>query len=135
VTEPATWPPANWIGVRVRQLRDARGWSAMRLAKRLDELGYGRMDRDVIANLENGRRRTVTVEDWLALALALDVAPVHLLVPPRSEDRLLVGHLEIDPDLARAWVRGETPHPEQDDRVFRTEVPDEEWRDLTGEEG
>jgi transcriptional regulator with XRE-family HTH domain len=134
LSEAGTWPPANWVAQRVRELRKARGMSAQALADRLAALGYSRLDRNVLANLENQRRQTVSIEDWLALALALDVSPLHLLVPTTGEDRLLVGHVEVDPDTARAWVRGETPMPGQDERVFRTEVPEDEWQRFAGTE-
>ena len=133
LSDHGTWPPANWIAHRVRELRKARGWSAQKLADRIAEHGYEGLDRNVIANLENGRRLTVSVEEWLVLSLALDVAPIHLLVP-FTDDRVLVGHWDIEADAARDWIRGASPHPAQDERTFRTEVPEQEWQDFAGRE-
>jgi hypothetical protein len=57
------------------------------LAARCAELGAGHLTENVIENIESGRRdkqgrrrRDVTVDELLTLAVALNVAPVHLLV-------------------------------------------------------
>lgn len=62
------------IGERVRWYRNLRGLSAQDLADRM----AGTMTRSVIANLEAGRKKDVTVTELTALAQALDVAPLSL---------------------------------------------------------
>ena len=54
------------------------------LADRLNQLG-ARVDRSVVAKVESGKR-AVSLEDAFRFALALDVAPVHLLVPIDSDE-------------------------------------------------
>jgi transcriptional regulator with XRE-family HTH domain len=67
--------PAGMVVVRnVRRLRDRRGWSAQELSERARAAGV-EVPRSVLANLENGRRRMVTVDEMAALASALKVEP------------------------------------------------------------
>jgi len=85
-------------------------------------------DRSVVANLESGRRASVSVEELLALAYVLEVAPVHLIVPVDAD-----GWFAVTPDLsttneyARAWIRGSVALPGIDERQFFSEVPADEW--------
>lgn len=58
----------------VRALRVGRGWSAAEVASRADAAGFV-LPRNVIANLENGRRAMVTVDELAALAAVLAVEP------------------------------------------------------------
>lgn len=112
----------------MRQVRTARGLTASRLAEAMTETGV-KWDRSVVANLENGRRAAVSVEELLALAYVLDVAPVHLVVPLDND-----GWLRVTPDVstsnetARAWIRGLSALPAGDDRKFFSEVPEDEWK-------
>jgi transcriptional regulator with XRE-family HTH domain len=104
VTQPAA--PTATIARQVRELRNARGWSGQRLAQEMTEQGID-WDRSIVANLENGRRRTVSVEEWLALARVLGVAPVHLLLPIEEDGEFAVTPRAIEQLAeARAWVRG-----------------------------
>lgn len=127
--------PHRVIAQRVRELRTGRGWSAQRLADELTKRGVS-WDRSIVANLETGRRQTVTVEEWLALAYVLDVAPVHLLVPPTDADRPQTGgfvnvapvhSVVTTPGWYRAWVRGQAPLVGVDPRRYFSEVPDSEF--------
>ena len=74
-------PIAAIVAGRVRELRDRRGWSGTELAERMAEAGMPQFDRGILANFESGRRRSISVDEVLVLALVLDVAPVHLFVP------------------------------------------------------
>lgn len=120
-------PVAAVVARRVREIRDRRGWSGAVLAERMAAAGLPQFDRGVIANFESGRRRSVSIDEVLVLALVLDVAPLDLFVPVDGDrvDDLVGG--EVEPGLVRAWVRGTQPLPGQNTRTFRTEVPDEEW--------
>jgi transcriptional regulator with XRE-family HTH domain len=71
------------IASQVRRWRDKRGLSAQRLADRTAELA-GPIPRAVLANLESGRRDTVSVAELFILAKALNVAPVDLLFPAEA---------------------------------------------------
>src|SRR4051794_30252810 len=74
--------PTQVVAARVKQLRKEQGLSAQKLADRCAEAG-GRdlATRSVIANLESGRRDTVSIDEVFVLAFALNVAPVHLVIP------------------------------------------------------
>nr|WSX52204.1 helix-turn-helix domain-containing protein [Streptomyces sp. NBC_00974] len=120
--------PVGTIGERARRLRKRKDWTAAELGERMTSLGI-KWDRSIVANLENGRRKSVSVSEWLALAVALDVAPVHLLVPPEGGRYRPTPKLEYEASTVRAWIRGEEPLPGVDPRTFRTEAPADEWAD------
>lgn len=125
------------VGQRVREVRRKQGLSGADLATRCASLGMPHLSAATISNLETGRRddegrrrRNITVDEWLTLAVALNVAPVHLLVP--IDDERGRRHMDVAPmlplpvDAVRAWVRGE--YALSDDRMYYTEVPSTEWR-------
>lgn len=103
---PQDWEPQNWeetqawnVARQVSALRAGR--SAQWLSDETDRLGY-RVKRATIADLENGRRRYVTVAEVAVLAAALTTAPIALLYPgpdygelidvlPGVEDRKIEG--------------------------------------------
>jgi transcriptional regulator with XRE-family HTH domain len=57
----------------MRALRGARGWTAQELA---DQTG---IPRNVITNLETGRRETLSVDELVLLAQAFNVPPMRLI--------------------------------------------------------
>ena len=127
--------PTQAVAGRVREVRDRRRMSAARLADEMTRVGI-RWDRNTVAKLETGRRANVSVAELLALAVVLDVAPVHLLVPPDAWDDEGGEQLyQITPTRAepastvRAWVRG-MPLPGSDLRNFVSQVPEHELRVL-----
>ncbi|MFF7690564.1 helix-turn-helix domain-containing protein [Streptomyces syringium] len=113
--------PVPTIALRVKELRGRRGWTAAQLGEALGKHGV-RWDRFAVANLENGKRQNVTVQELIALALALDVAPVNLLVPLDDRPYQLTPTRAEGADTVRAWVRGEEPLPGTDERTFMGEV-------------
>ncbi len=62
------------VGSRVRERRGELGLSAEQLSALTNGPDH-RVTRSTIANLENGRRPTVTVPELLAIARALDTQP------------------------------------------------------------
>lgn len=113
--------------------------TAQQLAERLQAGGLP-WDRQTVTKLETGRRQNVTVVEWLALARALDVAPIHLLIPLENGGSYLVMPDEaVNTDRARYWVRGIVPLGRTNVRMFRTEVPAPELQawdvDEKGEDG
>lgn len=128
-------PPSEVVGERVKQARKRRGWKATQLAERCAEVGASDLTAQAIANIENGRkdretqrrRRHVTVDELLALALALDVAPVHLLTPLDEGGYWVTKTRGIKVGLVRHWIRGTEPPPKGDRRVFFSEVPEQEF--------
>lgn len=130
--------PTQVVAQRVRELRTRHGWSAQVLAERCADAGMPHLVRDVIANLEAGRRETVTIDEVMLLAYVLDVAVVDLIVPPENR----VEHHKYGPvDLwgyrvtpattitglspVRRFVSGEGALAGMDKRRWQSERPDE----------
>lgn len=145
--------PTAAVAYRVRQLRERRGMTAQELADRLAEQGL-LWKRSTVAKLENGGRENVSLQEWLTLAIVLNVSPLHLLVPPwpspgwelpegeqhdpSDEAALLVTPSRAEPMyLVRRFVRGEEPLPRMDQRQFYSEIPPQEFSPLVerGDEG
>lgn len=120
--------PVDTIRRRVKELRRRSGMTAAELAEQLDALGVP-WNRSIVANFEGGRRPTVSVVEWLALARVLNVAPVHLLVPPDAEpnDPYQVTPVDtVHVKDARHWIRGYEPLSGSNRRDFHREEPREE---------
>jgi transcriptional regulator with XRE-family HTH domain len=110
-------PVARVVAERVKELRQQRGMSAQKLADHCAHIWREtQLDRDVIANLENGRRRSVSIDEVLVLAGALMVTPVELMTP--SEGDLQIGDVgdppfdhafELTPAELREWLSGRVP--------------------------
>ena len=100
---------ARLVAREVRRYREGQGqrprMSAQQLADRTEELGMP-IPRSVLANLESGRRETVSVAEILVLAGALNVAPIELICPVGydKEIELLPGP-QLDPPGRDAVVR------------------------------
>lgn len=141
--------PSDVVAKRVREIRRKHGLTVAQLAQRCAELGMPELTSQAIYNLEAGRkdrqgrrRRAVTVDELLALAAVLDVAPVWLLVPADDDDK---EPYQVTPtraelaDVVRNWVRGDRPLPGTDWRRYIAEGPSEwgyylspdEWEEHT----
>ncbi len=124
-----------WIAVarRMKELRQRRGWTAAELADRCAEIGMPELNRSVIANIESHRRKYVTVDEAFTLAYALDVAPIHLLVPTTLDPDFESTIYGVAPDRflpvaeTRAWIRGDFSPGGIDPRIYHSEVPKEEF--------
>jgi transcriptional regulator with XRE-family HTH domain len=90
------------IVARATALRRARGWSAQRLGEAMAAQGIP-WDRGIVANIESRRRTALTVDEWLGLARALDVAPVELLVDDEPFAPTPTAP-PMDPQTARTWI-------------------------------
>jgi transcriptional regulator with XRE-family HTH domain len=126
VTQPSSpQRQRRGVGAEVRRYREMRKMSAQQLAERCAGLGLP-IQRSVLANLENGRRDTVSTPELLVLALALNVAPVLLLFPAgRDESAELAPGLSVPMAEALQWFSGEAPLPAM------AEDQAERWRDAT----
>src|SRR5215813_751170 len=97
----------------IRHRPKARGMSAEDLAAACTDLGMP-IPRSTLADLENGRRASISVAEWLAIAAALDVPPVVLLCPVgTAETAEVLPGAEAPAFRAAQWVAGEAPlrHP------------------------
>jgi transcriptional regulator with XRE-family HTH domain len=127
--------PVRDFGTVVRQqarrIRSAQGLTVEQLAARCEELGLTDFNSTLITAIEIGRKKSVTVDEWIQLAAALDVAPIHLLVPTDSEQETWVGEKQhyAAADIRR-WVRGSRPLDFTNSRTYFTQVPEEEWTTL-----
>lgn len=105
------------VSERLRaSLIEARGErSAQDIADETERLGCP-VSRSVIANFENGRKRTLDVCELMALAAALQVPPVAMLFPalPDGEVEILPGVRGSSWDGVQ-WFTGEVdPHVDED---------------------
>jgi transcriptional regulator with XRE-family HTH domain len=108
-------------------VRARQGLSAEDLAARV-KLRGGKLDRAAISKIENGTRG-VSLDDAILLAVALGVSPLHLFTPREDNAFVRVTPTEyVTAGTVRRWIRGTTPLKGQDDRVYRTEVPESEWK-------
>lgn len=130
-----TATPVETVASRVREIRTRRGLTAQQLGERMTAEGI-RWDRFTVANLEKGKRQSVTVTELLALAAVLNVAPVHLMVPPKGPTGRLTDEEEpyhvtpektVAREAVRQWVRGFDPLPGADAAEFHAEGPSHEY--------
>jgi transcriptional regulator with XRE-family HTH domain len=127
-------PLTRVIAERVAALRGEL--SGAKLAARMNDYGVP-WNRNTVAKFETGRRESLTVQELLALAGALDVPPVLLLADPRTGDAVPVGAgRDMPADDALAWLIGaddgaaETPHGEFMAAWLRTRQARKEWESV-----
>lgn len=111
---PTKSNPVGPTGARTaattRRLREAEGLKQSDLGRLLGECGRP-MSIDVLSKLEQGAR-PIDVDDLMALALTLNVAPNLLLLPPTARQDAKV---QLAPNAwaneyeAWRWARGEMP--------------------------
>lgn len=90
-------------------LRTARGLSTLRLSAAMKEIGQ-KVPASGITRIEKGDRR-VDVDDLVAFALALNVAPNALLLPPTWSDEQvqLAPEVSLSAKTAWLWAEGRAP--------------------------
>ncbi len=118
--------PEQTARERIRELRKRHGWTQQDLARELNLIGGTKIDRAAVAKVELGQRG-LSLSEFLRYALALDVAPVHLLAHPDGDEPLTLGSFEASPLEMRAWIRGERPFFNQNARFYLSEVPKQEF--------
>jgi transcriptional regulator with XRE-family HTH domain len=132
--KPRPETPSDVVARRVREVRRRRGWSAARLAEQCARVGAPHLTESVIANIESGRpdeqgrrRREVSVDEVIALALALEIAPVVLLVRFDNGKPYQVTPARVElSQRVRTWVRGLVPLDGMDRQNFYNELPFED---------
>ncbi|NYI03420.1 helix-turn-helix domain-containing protein [Allostreptomyces psammosilenae] len=97
------------VAGRIRRLRKERGLTGEGLAEACSALGVP-VPRNVIANLETGRRTTIDLPELLVLARALEVPPITLLFPLGETPTVTVlPGWDVPVWDAVAWFTGEEP--------------------------
>jgi transcriptional regulator with XRE-family HTH domain len=127
-------PPSE---VFVDQLREARGrrgraFNQAVLASRLAKLGYTGLGRSGISKIEARlRERGVSLDEALAIAFALGVAPVELFTPADDAAEVaVVPRFPLPAHQARGWLRGTNARflGEEDERFYSEFVSLTEWK-------
>jgi transcriptional regulator with XRE-family HTH domain len=97
------------VAAEVRRRRKELGMSAEDLARACADLGYA-VPRNVIANMESGRRAQLPLAEVMVLAKALHVAPICLIYPVGLVDRVqaLPDEEPTDTFAALQWFTGES---------------------------
>lgn len=91
---------------RLREARKARGWTQQDLVDRLDELGV-EWDRTTLARIEK-RQRKVGLEEFVAIAAALDVAPIYLFLP--IEGDVMSIYFDLEGNAVKGSGKRGRPH-------------------------
>jgi transcriptional regulator with XRE-family HTH domain len=100
------------IAQQVRRRRKTIGWSAKHLSDACYILGH-EIPRSVIADLENGRRRSISIAELLVLARALGASPVELVCPLEFDGQIRVSPTEPLASVeARQWWGGRDTEPD-----------------------
>ena len=103
-------PITRLVAGRVRALRTERGISGATLGAAVRALGLRSWAPATVGKLETMRRQSITVQEWLALSVALDVPPVWLLVDPNASTAVPIANgVEADPHQALLWLTGRVP--------------------------
>ncbi len=102
-------PTGRRLAANVLALRKARGLNQPQLARRMQDQGRA-VHATVISKIEQLDRR-VDVDDLIALAIALDVAPNRLLLPDAADDNEidLTPAVRVPASTAWEWAAGEWP--------------------------
>jgi transcriptional regulator with XRE-family HTH domain len=107
--KPPAKTPGEVFAAELRHIRNVHGWSQERLSEEMDRVGYP-MERSTIAKIET-RKRPVSLEEALALAVALGVSLKALVLPHGA----IPGRVAMSPNCdvtayeAALWFRGVSP--------------------------
>jgi len=121
------------VARRVKEVRQSRGWSAQALATACADHGMPQLTRSTIANIESGRRSSITVDEVMVLAYVLDIAPVHLLTPADDDEDVTVGVERFRADQVRRFIRGSEALSGMSRRLFFSQIPESEWWETQGQ--
>jgi len=136
--------PSDYAASRIREVRRLRNMSTSDLAARCAGLGVPRITMAVIENIENGRRnlegqrrRTVSVDELMVIALALNCPPLYLLIPPEDMDQPypLTPTEVLNRRYVAEWFSGTGPilprmAPAGETRKYYAELPDERFETM-----
>jgi len=133
------------VAARVRQVRIRRQMNVPELAARCAEFGAPQLTAQAIYKLEGQRDsaarrpRQVTVDELLALGLALNCPPLYLIVPPDDPDEPYPVTATVTESRANVadWFVGTCPIMPSpalvgDVRQFYTELPEAKFQAILG---
>ena len=113
-------PTGQAVAVNVARIRNSLGMSTYRLSEILADLGRP-IAASAISKIEGGSRR-VDADDLMALAVAFDVPPSALLLPPVAGDDSVPVLYDYNEDAALLWewAEGNVPLrlPDGDDGEY-----------------
>jgi transcriptional regulator with XRE-family HTH domain len=95
---------------RLRDVRERRGLSQEALVERLRELGVQTLNPAALAEIESGggRAGSPSIEDALAISVALGVSPLALMTPADWADQVAVTPTRVvSAGQLRGWIRQE----------------------------
>jgi transcriptional regulator with XRE-family HTH domain len=96
--------PSEVFIARLREMRDVRGLSQAELARRMTAAGRP-LGKLALMRIESGERG-LSLDEALALAALLNVAPAHLLTPPDDGQMVwLTANLGVDGEEMRNFLR------------------------------
>jgi transcriptional regulator with XRE-family HTH domain len=97
------------IAQRVRHLRQQADMRGAALAAKLNDLGIP-WNRSTVAKFETGQRASISVQELLALAVALDVPPIWLLADvDNGSPTPIASGLDEQPWETLLWLVGRQP--------------------------
>jgi transcriptional regulator with XRE-family HTH domain len=94
--------PSEVFASRLRAIRKERGLSQDDVARRMTEGGRP-LSKVALLRIEKGTRG-LSLDEALALARVLDVAPAHLLSPPDGSTVSLTDNVAVDGAGLRNWL-------------------------------
>ncbi|MGY4925783.1 helix-turn-helix domain-containing protein [Streptomyces sp. 900105755] len=107
------------VAGEVRRRRKELRWSAQDLADRCEEIGYP-IPRNVIANMESGRRGSLPLVEVMVLAKALRMSPISLIYPVGYVDEVRqLPYQDPHPAWdALQWFTGNSPAEDATDHML-----------------
>ena len=107
------------VAGEVRRRRKELRWSAQDLADRCEEIGYP-IPRNVIANMESGRRAVLPLVEVMVLAKALRMSPISLIYPVGYVDDIRqLPYQDPQPAWdALQWFTGNSPAEDATDHML-----------------
>lgn len=124
-------PTGEIVRQRIREIREARGYSYAELSRRLSDAGRP-IPTLGLSRIEAGQRR-VDVDDLLALAAVLDTPPPYFFLPSRIGRSIDVEHTGLgarNSIALQVWLEGgewEQPDLPLDEWDAMSEAQQEAW--------
>jgi transcriptional regulator with XRE-family HTH domain len=116
--------PSEVFRARLREVRTLRRWTQADLASALARAGVD-LGESAVVRLERGIRG-VSLDEAIAIATVLGVSPLHMIVPLDDNGAQLAPALTVSTIDARAWLRGQRPLDQADERLFYAQTPESE---------